>query len=51
MNGKLSSLRGKAATLSADKINELTALNWNCSILKKQGPNLVFTHVITYMQA
>ena len=37
VNGKISSLRGKAATLSADRINELTALNWNCNIEKARA--------------
>nr|WP_294945119.1 NAD(P)-dependent oxidoreductase [uncultured Mucilaginibacter sp.] len=32
MKGKISSLRGKPPVINLDKIAELTATNWNCSI-------------------
>ncbi|OOQ59922.1 NAD-dependent epimerase/dehydratase family protein [Mucilaginibacter pedocola] len=37
LNGKLSSLRGKATTVNTDKIAELTAKNWHCDIAKAQA--------------
>lgn len=37
MNGKLSSLRGKSIRLNPEKITELIAVNWDCSIEKAKA--------------
>jgi UDP-glucose 4-epimerase len=37
LNGKLSSLRGKASVINTEKIAELTAKNWHCDIAKAQA--------------
>lgn len=37
LNGKLSSLRGKATRVNTEKIAELTAKNWHCDIGKAQA--------------